>query len=89
MLHERYKPMNLFDLVQALSLALAPVLTPLDHLLDDDTLSLSIISPTAPCGTRACGYAAGCWAKPGRCLRRRVPWLAGSHLYILSGMGEA
>jgi IS5 family transposase len=38
MLRERYEPMNLFDLVPALSLALDPVLTQLDHLLDDDTL---------------------------------------------------
>lgn len=38
MLRERYAPMNLFDLVPTLSLALDPVLTQLDHLLDDDTL---------------------------------------------------
>jgi IS5 family transposase len=38
MLRERYAPMNLFDLVPALSLALDPVLTQLDTLLDDDTL---------------------------------------------------
>jgi IS5 family transposase len=38
MLRERYQPMNLFALVPALSLALDPVLTQLDHLLDDDTL---------------------------------------------------
>jgi IS5 family transposase len=38
MLRERYAPMNLFALVPALSLALEPVLTQLDHLLDDDTL---------------------------------------------------
>lgn len=38
MLRERYEPMNLFDLVPALSMALDPVLTQLDRLLDDDTL---------------------------------------------------
>jgi IS5 family transposase len=38
MLRERYAPMNLFDLVPALSLGLDPVLTQLDTLLDDDTL---------------------------------------------------
>jgi IS5 family transposase len=38
MLRERYEPMNLFTLVSALSLALDPVLTQLDHVLDDDTL---------------------------------------------------
>jgi IS5 family transposase len=38
MLRERYEPMNLFDLVPALSMALDPVLTRLDRLLDDDTL---------------------------------------------------
>jgi IS5 family transposase len=38
MLRERYTPINLFDLVPTLSLALDPVLTQLDHLLDDDTL---------------------------------------------------
>jgi IS5 family transposase len=38
MLRERYTPMNVFDLVPTLSMALDPVLTQLDHLLDDDTL---------------------------------------------------
>jgi transposase, IS5 family len=38
MLRERYAPMNLFDLVSALSLALDPVLTQLDRVLADDTL---------------------------------------------------
>jgi transposase, IS5 family len=38
MLRERYTSMNLFDLVPGLSLAVDPVLTQLDHLLDDDTL---------------------------------------------------
>jgi transposase, IS5 family len=38
MLRERYAPMNLFDLVPTLSMALDPVLTQLDRLLDDDTL---------------------------------------------------
>jgi hypothetical protein len=38
MLRERYTPINLFDLVPPLSMALDPVLTQLDHLLDDDTL---------------------------------------------------
>lgn len=37
MLRERYAPMNLFDLVPTLRLVLDPVLTQLDHLLDDDT----------------------------------------------------
>jgi transposase, IS5 family len=38
MLRDRYEPMNLFALVSALSLALDPMLTQLDRLLDDDTL---------------------------------------------------
>jgi transposase, IS5 family len=38
MLRDRYVPICLFDLVPTLSLALDPVLTQLDHLLDDDTL---------------------------------------------------
>jgi hypothetical protein len=38
MLRERYAPMNLFDLVPTLHLALDPMLAQLDHLLDDDTL---------------------------------------------------
>jgi IS5 family transposase len=38
MLRERYTPMNVFDLVPTLSMALDPVLTQLDRLLDDDTL---------------------------------------------------
>jgi transposase, IS5 family len=38
MLRERYEPMNLFDLVSALSVTLDPVLSQLDRLLDDDTL---------------------------------------------------
>jgi transposase, IS5 family len=38
MLRDRYEPMNLFDLVPALSLAMEPVLTQLDTLLNDDTL---------------------------------------------------
>jgi transposase, IS5 family len=38
MLRDCYTPMNLFDLVPVLRLALDPVLTQLDHLLDDDTL---------------------------------------------------
>jgi transposase, IS5 family len=38
MLRDRYAPMNLFTLVPTLSLALDPVLTQLDRLLDDDTL---------------------------------------------------
>ena len=38
MLRDRYDPMNLFDLVPALSMELDPVLTRLDQLLDDDTL---------------------------------------------------
>ena len=38
MRRERYAPMNLFALVPALSLELDPVLSPLDYMLDDDTL---------------------------------------------------
>jgi transposase, IS5 family len=38
MLRDRYAPMNLFTLVPTVSLALDPVLTQLDRLLDDDTL---------------------------------------------------
>jgi IS5 family transposase len=38
MLRDRYEPMNLFALVPTLSLAMEPVLTRLDTLLDDDTL---------------------------------------------------
>jgi IS5 family transposase len=42
MLRDRYDPMNLFDLVPALSMQLDPVLTQLDQLLDDDTLFLAV-----------------------------------------------
>jgi IS5 family transposase len=42
MLQDRYNPMNLFDLVPALSMAMDPVLTQLDTLLDDDTLFQAI-----------------------------------------------
>jgi Transposase domain (DUF772) len=38
MRRDRYAPMNLFDLVPALSLALDPVLPQLDRALDDETL---------------------------------------------------
>src|SRR6478609_5678732 len=38
MLRDRYDPMNIFDLVPALSLEMEPVLTKLDALLDDDQL---------------------------------------------------
>ena len=38
MLRERYAPMKLFDLVPTLGLELDPVLSQLDHVLDDDTL---------------------------------------------------
>jgi transposase, IS5 family len=38
MLRERYEPMNLFDLVPILSMAMDPILTQLDRLLDDDVL---------------------------------------------------
>jgi len=38
MVRERYDPMNLFELVAALSMELDPVLTCLDRLLDDNTL---------------------------------------------------
>jgi len=38
MLRDRYEPMNIFELVPALSFAMEPVLAQLDGLLDDDTL---------------------------------------------------
>lgn len=38
MLRERYEPMNIFELVPALSMQMEPVLTKLDQLLEDDTL---------------------------------------------------
>jgi IS5 family transposase len=38
MLRDRYEPMNLFAVVSGLSLALDPVLTQLDRVLDDDAL---------------------------------------------------
>jgi IS5 family transposase len=38
MLRDRYEPMNVFTLVPTLSLALAPVLTQRDRVLDDNTL---------------------------------------------------
>jgi IS5 family transposase len=38
LLRERYEPMHLLALVSTLSLALDPVLTELDRMLDDDTL---------------------------------------------------
>ncbi len=38
MLRDRYEPINLFDLVPALGLAMEPVLTRLDKLLEDDCL---------------------------------------------------
>src|SRR5215217_1229531 len=38
MLRDRYAPLNLFDLVPTLSMAMEPVLAQLDTLLDDDTL---------------------------------------------------
>ena len=38
MLRDRYQPMNIFERVPALSLAMDPVLSQLDRLLDDDTL---------------------------------------------------
>jgi hypothetical protein len=40
MLRDRYDPMNLFDLVPILSLAMDPVLTQLDTLLDDDRVEV-------------------------------------------------
>jgi transposase, IS5 family len=42
MLRDRYDPMNLFDLIPTLSMELDPVLTQLDHLLDNDTLFLAV-----------------------------------------------
>jgi len=39
---DRYAPMNLFTLVSALSLALDPVLTQRDCLLDDDALCRAV-----------------------------------------------
>jgi len=38
MLRDRYTPLNLFELVPTLSMAMEPVLAQLDTLLDDDTL---------------------------------------------------
>jgi transposase, IS5 family len=38
MRRERYAPMNPCDLGPTLSMAMAPVLTPMERLLDDDTL---------------------------------------------------
>ena len=38
MLRAHYPPLNLFVLVPPLSMVLDPVLTQLDHWLDDDTL---------------------------------------------------
>src|SRR4030095_11017260 len=38
MLRDRYDPMDLFTLVPALSLAMDPILTQLDQLLEDDAL---------------------------------------------------
>jgi transposase, IS5 family len=38
MLRDRYDSLNIFDLVPALSMEMEPVLTQLDHLLDDDHL---------------------------------------------------
>ena len=38
MLRDRYEPMDLFGLVPKLSLAMDPVLTELDHLLEDDVV---------------------------------------------------
>ncbi len=38
MLRERYEPINLFEFVPALAATVDPVLTTLDHLLDDDQL---------------------------------------------------
>jgi transposase, IS5 family len=38
MLRDRYEPLDLFTLVPALSLAMDPILTQLDQLLDDDAL---------------------------------------------------
>ena len=38
MLRDRYEPMNIFELIPALSLSMEPVLAQLDRLLDDDSL---------------------------------------------------
>jgi IS5 family transposase len=38
MLRERYEPINLFEFVPALAATVDPVLTQLDHLLEDDQL---------------------------------------------------
>jgi IS5 family transposase len=52
MLRDRYTPINLFDLVPTLRLALDPVLAQLDHLLDDDTLFQAVKADLAHCRPR-------------------------------------
>jgi hypothetical protein len=42
LLHERYNPINLLNLMPAFSMAMGPVLTQLDILRDDDTLFQAI-----------------------------------------------
>jgi len=47
MLRERYTPMNVFDLVPTLRMALDPVLTQVDHVLDDATLCQAVSADVA------------------------------------------
>ena len=54
MLRDRYAPLNLFDLVPALSLAMEPVLAQLDTLLDDDTLFRLVKADLAQRRPRTC-----------------------------------
>jgi len=48
MLRAHCTPLNLFDLVPPLSMVLDPVLTQLDHWLDDDTLFQIVKADVAP-----------------------------------------
>ena len=59
MLRDRYEPMNLFTLVPTLSLALDPVLTQLDRVLDDDTLFQAVKSDLPPNPDRRAAVDAG------------------------------
>jgi len=54
MLRDRYEPLNLFDLVPVLGMALEPVLARLDTLLDDDTLCQMVKADLAKRRPRTC-----------------------------------
>lgn len=54
MLRDRYEPLNLFDLVPTLGMAMEPVLARLDTLLDDDTLFQSVKGDLARRRPRTC-----------------------------------